>query len=842
MKSLKELVSDNCITLLRDSISAARGNEVFFLCSTVDGLVTSARPLARGNESAVPAIVNLARFGDVVIHNHPSGVLNPSNEDISAASSLADRGIGFYIVNNHVSDIYVVVEPFRKEAPSCLDEGEIDGILGPGGVISGRLPGYEVRDSQMEMAREVARALNSDRLLLVEAGTGVGKSMAYLIPSILWAVRNKERVVVSTNTINLQEQLSRKDIPFLQSAMGVDFKAVLVKGRGNYACIRKAREVEKEPSLFPEGEERKAIIEWLRKTRDGSLSDLGFTPKPEVWEDFASEADTCLRLRCEHFSECFFNKARREAASADILIANHHLLFSDLAIRAAKADYSEAAVLPPYSRVIIDEAHNMEDVATSYFGDMVSRGGVLKQLGRLRHRRERRKGLLPFIAAKVSRLEYPMDNIVTLINGELSMTLEDCSHSVSSTFDTLHYLFSSLRESREPELRVRIDEVVKGNPGWEEVSEEVRNCIKKMGFLVKGLRGLNSEMARGIRGNEMAEKELLPQMVEVKAMADRLEALSSSLENILFGEGNDSVRWVEVREGKGARPPRVTLYLSPLHVGATLNTSLYSNFRTVVMTSATLSIREGFGFIKGRIGLDSAPEGRVKESLLPSPFDFFEQALLCLVTDLPDPKEEKYADTLPRVIPDAINASDGSTLTLFTSYSLMNTVYERCRDTVQGMGYSIMRQGDAPRHGLLERFKRGETSVLFGTESFWEGVDVPGEALRQVIITRLPFSVPDDPVAQARQEEIERKGGNPFREYLLPSAVIRFRQGFGRLIRTKRDRGVVLVLDVRAARKSYGKTFLKSIPECRVVKGEVETVIKEIGAFLRGKGITIESV
>lgn len=838
VKTLTELISDNCVSLLRDAISAAKGNEVFFLCSTEDGIVTSAKPLARGNESTVPAIVQLARFGDVVIHNHPSGGLTPSNADISVASGLASSGIGFYIVNNKVTDIYVVVEPFRKEAMSLLEEGEVDKILGPGGIISKKLPGYEVRDAQLQMAMEVSRAFNTDKLLLVEAGTGVGKSMAYLVPSILWAVRNRERVVVSTNTINLQEQLSKKDIPFLHSAMGIDFKAVLVKGRGNYACLRKAREIEKEPSLFAEGwdKERKGILEWLKKTKDGSLSDLSFSPKSDVWEEFASEADTCLKLRCEFFSDCFFNKARREVASADVIVANHHLLFSDLAIRAAKADYSETAVLPPYSRVIIDEAHNMEDVATSYFGERVSRGGVLKQLGRIRHRKDRRKGLLPFIAAKVSRLEYPMENIVTTINGELSMNLEGCSQSVVSTFDTLYYFFSSIKETQEPELRIRIGENIKDNIRWDEVSGEVRNCINKMKSLIKGLKGINSDLAQGVKGNEMAEKDLLPQMVEMKAMADRLEGLSSSLESILFSVSDDAVRWVEVREGKEARPPRVTLYLSPLNVGITLNATLYNNFKTVVMTSATLSIREKFEFIKGRIGLDQAPDERVAESLLPSPFDFQKQAMLGLVTDLPDPTEKIYADALSRILPDAVNASNGSTLALFTSYSLMNRVYGRCKDVVQGMGYSIMKQGDAPRHDLLERFKSDKTSVLFGTESFWEGVDVPGEALRQVIITRLPFTVPDDPVAQARQEEIEKKGGNAFREYQLPSAVIKFRQGFGRLIRTKKDKGVVLVLDVRAAAKSYGKTFLKSIPECRVVKGEAEMVVKEIRTFTDSYG------
>lgn len=839
MKSLHELISDDCVTILRDAVSGAKGNEVFFLGSAENGIVSTVRPLARGNESQVPAITRMSRFGDVVIHNHPSGNLTPSNADLSVASSLAGNGIGFYIVNNPVNDIYVVVEPFRKEALSYIEKEEVEGILGPGGIISRSLPDYETRDPQLQMAQETAKAFNSNRLLLVEAGTGVGKSMAYLVPAVLWAVRNRERVVISTNTINLQEQLSKKDIPFLQSFMGVDFKAVLVKGRGNYLCLRKAKEIEREPRLFVEGwnDERNSILEWLRKSKDGSLSDLNFTPKSEVWEEFSSEADTCLRLRCEFFSDCFFNRARREAASADILVANHHLLFSDLAIRAAKADYSEAAVLPPYSRVIIDEAHNMEDVATSYFGDMVSRGGVFRQMGRLRHRKDRKKGLLPFIASKLSRLEYPMDNVITKINGDLSMTLDGCSQSVSSTFDTLYYFFSSLKETTEPEQRIRIDEDVRGSGRWDEVSEEVKNCANTIRTLVKGLKDLNRDLAQGVKGNEEAEKELLPQMIEVKAMFDRLDALSSSIENIVFGVSDDAVRWVEIREPGGARPARVTLYLSPLYVGGVLNDTLYKNFSTAVMTSATLTADGRFDFIKRRIGLDRISGERVMESLLPSPFNFLEQATLCLATDLPEPTEPGFSDALSRVIPDAIKASNGSVLVLFTSYSMMNNVFERCKNDIREMGYTFMKQGEAPRHEILERFKSDMTSVLFGTESFWEGVDVPGEALRQVIMTRLPFSVPDDPVAEARQEEIKRNGGNPFRGYSLPMAVIKFRQGFGRLIRSRSDRGIVLLLDVRASTKSYGKSFLKSLPECKVLKGKAEMVIKEMSMFLSEEAI-----
>jgi ATP-dependent DNA helicase DinG len=558
------------------------------------------------------------------------------------------KSIDRLISENPAEDIWDIISDEEGNEVSLIDKNEISAVLGPRGAVSERLPGYEARDSQIEMAWEVAEAFNKDRIVLVEAGTGVGKSMAYLVPSILWAVRNRERVVVSTNTINLQEQLTGKDIPFLRSVLHIDFNAVLVKGRGNYVCLRKARDMERETAALPEGweDERREIIEWLRNTEDGSKSDLGFEPRKEVWEEFQSDPDTCIGRSCEYFSQCFFYRARREASSADILVVNHRLLFSDLSIK-GKGENPGAAVLPSFSRLIIDEAHHLEDVATDHSSTSIRKEAVLKQLGRLIHRRDRDKGLLPFIASKLLRPGCRIDRVVAMID-HLTTSLEGCKHSVESTFDALYRFFSSQKGS-EPEARITIDDGVRREERWDDVAGEAMNLMEKMRTLARGLKDLKGELSS--EDDDGVDVELLPQILELGAVAERLESTSSSMENILFGESEDVVRWVEVGDGK------TCLCLSPINAGGTLYETIFRNMRTVVLTSATLSVKGGFRFMRGRMGLDLAPEGMVTERLLPSTFNFKEQALLCIADDMPDPRDPGFPDALSDVIPDAIEAS-----------------------------------------------------------------------------------------------------------------------------------------------------------------------------------------
>ncbi|HEX7243232.1 MAG TPA: DEAD/DEAH box helicase, partial [Longimicrobiaceae bacterium] len=385
--------------LLRREIARARGNEVCFVARVgEDGEVAEPRVVARGHASAVLALVRNPEPGGLLIHNHPSGRLEPSDADLLVAAQLWDQGLGFAIIDNDASELYVVVEPPAEERLEPIDPARIDAELGPGGPVAGRHPRYEDRPQQRELARMIAGVYNEGGVGIAEAGTGTGKSVAYLLPAIRWALQNRERTVVSTNTINLQEQLVEKDLPFLRRALGEPFRFALVKGRRNYVSIRRALLAkETAPTLLDAAKQAElaGITGWLKTTRDGSLSDLSFRPSAEVWDEVSSESDVCLRAKCPHFEECFYQRARRDASSADVVVVNHHLLFSDLAVRRVQGNWTAPAVLPQYRRLVLDEAHNLEESATSHLGATITRRGLYRTLARLENRK---KGLLPALS------------------------------------------------------------------------------------------------------------------------------------------------------------------------------------------------------------------------------------------------------------------------------------------------------------------------------------------------------------------------------------------------------------------------------------------------------------
>ncbi|HEY3347312.1 MAG TPA: helicase, partial [Nitrospirota bacterium] len=454
---------------MKKIIHEAGGNEVFFLgiCGD-DRRVARAVVMARGDESQVPALAQEAAVGDVVIHNHPTGLLTPSKPDLEVASQLGSRGVGFFIINNFADEVYAVVEPFAKEALKPVDYELVREALSEGGAVSRSLSGYEPRPGQVQMALELARAFNEDKIAALEAGTGVGKSMAYLVPTLFWVLKNRERVVISTNTINLQEQLIEKDIPMLGRSFADPFKAVLVKGRSNYLCLRKLDlALSEEDLLLEEGEKADlhGVAAWSLNTKEGSRSDLGFIPTDDLWEKVSSESDFCSRLRCSHFSHCFFFRARREAASADLLVVNHHILLADIALRAEMGGGADMAILPGYSRLIIDEGHNLEDGATSYFGSRASRLGMLKTLGRLHHRREGKdKGALPFLANRLrsrKRSNEKEQVWLGLITGQLVFEKDSVSARVNEAFDLLYKFIGNQSGEFGAELKLRLTDAVK---------------------------------------------------------------------------------------------------------------------------------------------------------------------------------------------------------------------------------------------------------------------------------------------------------------------------------------------------------------------------------------------
>ncbi len=839
MKSAKKLFAPAVIEAVRTEIEASGGNEVFFLGSTDDErVVTKAVPLAHGNEGAVPAITQLARPGDVVIHNHPSGPLDPSSADISIASGVGQAGVGFYIINNSVTRVYEVVAAFGREKLEPLDAEKLSKVLMPRGPIARKLKKYEHREQQVEMMRAVARAFNEDGIVAIEAGTGTGKTFAYLIPAISWAVTNKERVVVSTNTINLQEQLIKKDIPTLLSALGAECKAVLVKGRGNYVCLRKLAMLEREFDLLTTPEEcdvLRSIMEWAKQTRDGSRSDLNFVPKPEIWDKVNAESDTCPRARCARFADCFVNKARREAASADLLVVNHHLLFADLALRSATQSYSDMAILPGYRRVILDEAHNVEDSATSYFGARVTRIGLLRLLGRIHHRQPRRRegGLVTVLRAKLMRapgVSEKIDEILLDIQDEIIPLKSELEHRLAEAFDAIYELTSAQSRGAKGEIKMRVGPQLQEDDRWredclppvEKLLTELRNLISRINLVLKRLDGLKRDTG--------GELDFIDERIELRAICNRLDVAASNIEDALFGDDPDRIRWIEARGGK--RTSVVRLYSVPLDVGTVLAEQIYSHFPTIVLTSATLTVEGRFDFVAGRIGLDKVDADRTEFIALPSPFDFAEQAIIGIPTDVPVVKDPKYREALVQSIFRCLTISQGRAFLLFTAFRMLDSVYDELAPSLQKlMGVNALRQGDDNRTALLERFRRDTTSVLFATLSFWEGVDVEGESLECVVLVKLPFKVPDEPVTQARAEDIERRGGNSFTEYAVPLAAIKFKQGFGRLIRNRTDHGAVLILDKRVVEKSYGRTFLNSLPACRIVRGGSDEVFDEFQRF-----------
>lgn len=823
----------------REAIRDAGGNEVFLL-GTVDraGAIDSVRVLARGHRSAVPALLKIPRPGEVVIHNHPSGVLTPSDADLEIAATLGNDAVGAFIVDNAVSAVYVVVEPHRFEPAAPLEGTPAAEQLGPGGEVAEVLEGYEYRPQQLEMLRAVVDAFNSGTTLTVEAGTGTGKSLAYLIPAVAWAERNRQRVVVSTHTINLQEQLIGKDLPLLTERLGRDCKVALVKGRGNYVCQRKAGQVLAQGAQLIEDDlarELHELLVWVQRTKDGSLSDLAVRPRPEVWEQVVSENDNCLRARCPHYSTCFFYTARRNAAAADIVVVNHHLLMADLALRAELGSYTQNAVLPPADRIIIDEAHHLEDVSTAYFGRRASYPAIERLFGRLQSLNVSHKGVLPALQMQLETIDSPEDRV--LVDGACRVIGERLMPRRAAVLAAAKETFLHLLDGYEQlvghevepgrEYKLRIVPKVRAEPYWSLVDNGLRRLATQLTDYAMDFEALRERLES--LGPE-SEKRVLSLATEVMALRGRIAAIGSALE-AFTQEDESQCMWIEARH-RGRFGKVISLHSAPVRVAERLREALFERFPTVVLTSATLTVDRRFDYLHERVGLSglSAPE-RVGTLLVDSPFDFESQALLAIPRDFPEPTHRNYEAATHAAMRRILEMTGGGTFVLFTSYGALNRAFAVLEAGLTRAGLTVLRQGEANRQLLLERFVASPRAVLFATDSFWEGVDVRGDALRCVVITKLPFRVPTEPIEEARVEEIERRGGNPFREHAVPQAVIKLKQGFGRLIRSKTDRGAVVLLDSRVINKFYGRTFLDSLPPARRVVSDTEGVYRALGAF-----------
>ncbi len=797
---------------MRQEIGAAGGAEVLFVGRVdPDGGVKAVTAAARGDESSVPALMPHMEKGDVILHNHPGGSMRPSRADIRVASELGARGIGFFIVDNEVEELYVVAEPvlLRKDRPLDLDA--LAALLEPGGALEGRMDTYEARDSQIGMLRLVAGTFNQGGICAAEAGTGVGKSLAYLIPALGWAGDNEGRVVVSTATINLQEQLMDKDIPLVRGLLGRDVPAVLVKGRGNYICLSRLREALDEKSLFQEDDEAlDAVARWAGETATGSRSDLPFQPPAGLWSRVCSEADSCTGLRCPHREKCFFLKARREAAAARVLVVNHHLLFSDLALRVKGMGFETTAVLPPFRRVVFDEAHNIENSATSFFSETLSRPAVHRYMGRLVRTRGRKSaGLFPKIAA-VAAGQADLNGVLLLTTGirEAADALESSALGLLQGDGHFRLTGETLPRGEETFL-----------PRLWDLQRGLFDLIQRLGDII---------------GSLAEEDRELPEVYETRMLIRRLEGLAGVCEQFRnAGDRPDRVFWIEkARSGSG--DVFLNFVSTPLEIAGVMREAVFEPLDSVVLTSATLTVGRSFRFWKTRVGLEGLDE--VREEIFDSPFNYRENVLIGVPDDAPPPEDPGYGGFLSRFITDALLLAEGGALVLFTSYEMLRRTCEAVRPAMDGAGISLLRQGDDERSRLLRRFNDEISSVLFATDSFWEGVDSPGSALKLVILCRLPFRVPTDPVLTARMELVRLRGGNPFMDLSLPEAVMKFKQGFGRLMRRSSDRGAVLVADGRLLTKNYGGIFLASLPETRRSIKSSASLLVDLENFLASAG------
>lgn len=867
-------------------IASIGGGEVFFI-GRLDGAmrVIEVEAYAFGNESTVPAVMQYARPGDVILHNHPSGHLEPSGADINLSSMAGERGVGSYIIDNACERVRIVVKAMAPARQKPLEAGALEQALGPEGRLAKHIGHYEYRPSQMEMLRAVTDALNHDGLAVIEAPTGTGKSMAYLLPAVGWSIRNNERVVVSTETINLQEQLIEKDLPLLKQALGLDvepspepgaspdrtpeFSAVLVKGRNNYLCRRKADYLDKHRDFAASDEKQEqieSILSWIKTTNDGSLSDLGFRPDGDVWERVMSEADNCLRTQCPFYQSCFYYNARRRAARANVIVVNHHLLMADLALRAETENYTESAVLPPFQRIVLDEAHHLEDVATQYFGSRVSRMGLMMQLRRLAHPKTN-DGLLHYLANEIlkgpytfspeeqkrwgSKLSYDLVMAVRELEIHLDETAERTGSALARMGEGQPNRAAAFNDSAgngiaAREIRKRITPEMSETTLWErEIRNPLLGLLKSGRELLRHLGELHQDLMGAIR--EETPEALTPVM-ELRAANRKLERQLMQLARFL-DEPGERCRWIEFREGRGNRPPAVAYCAAPLQISDDLRENILRKYKTVVMTSATLAVGGKFDYFLKRIGAQdrsalgvtgqhaTAPEARgarerrLETLLLDSPFDFERQVYVGVPMDLPSPNEPGFENALAKFLERSLTITEGRAFVLFTAYGMLGRLFDRVAPELSRVGIACLRQGTQGRTQLAEAFRQDVGSVLFATSSFWEGVDVPGEALSCVVLTRLPFGVPDEPLMEARVEAMKRRGEDWFRDLIVPRAVIRFRQGFGRLIRRRDDRGAVLICDNRVAKMGYGQTFLKSLPTGRVHVAEAEAVCAALGAF-----------
>lgn len=708
------------------------------------------------------------------------------------------------------------LHPSPKLVP--LDLQQLRAALRPGGSVASALANFEERDEQLRMMDAVAESLNRSEHLLVEAGTGTGKSLAYLLPAIHFAVCNGRPVVISTNTINLQDQLYHKDIPALKDSLPMDFRAALLKGRANYLCLRRWLVLSRSPNLSPaEILLLIRILIWLATTETGDKEELSLsTTDSSLWSRVSAQAESCAVGQCPQFrrGDCFVVRARRKAESSHIIVVNHALLLSDLA--------ASGGVLPEYSHLIVDEAHHLEEEATDQLGFTLSWGDLFSFLATL-HQLSADQKPAGFLPELLSALRVALIPAQTMRG--IQATVAAAESHVAAALEEGHSFFEALRcflldfATDRPAVgtRLRITPAVRSQPGWSEV-EVMWTRLSAQIRLLEGQLSLLERQVEELGEDQILEREGV--LAEIGGFLSYMESLRTRAEEIICSPSANGIYWIS---GAGALEELAIRY-APLHVGEALNEKLFSRKECVILTSATLTAEGSFDYIRERLGLENA-----RELMLESPFDYRRTTLLYVVQDIPEPTRPSYQRSVESTITDLVLALEGRTLVLFTSHGQLRLTSSAIRGRLEEQGILVLAHGvDGSRRRLLQTFKTSKKAVLMGTSSFWEGIDVVGDALSCLVMVKLPFSVPTDPIFAARSEAFEE----PFRQYAVPQTILRFKQGFGRLIRSRTDRGVVVILDSRVGNKFYGPAFIHSLPRCTLRMGPAAHVAESAKDWL----------
>ncbi|TVQ87482.1 MAG: helicase [Deltaproteobacteria bacterium] len=787
---------------LRRAIQDAGGVEVFAIGDVDGGEVVGLTITCRGTEDRVPALLERPRTGQVVIHNHPSGDLRPSEADLHLASRYGEDGIGVVIVDSTVTKSNWVVEPHNKELKR-VDPARVERFFTQD--LPRALPGHEPRPTQIDLALAVLACLHDDLPVAAEAGTGTGKSLAYLVPAALWALKNDEKVVISTFTRSLQAQLFTEDLPILARA-GLDVRSAVLQGRSNYLCKRRLGLALGDE---PDDPHLGALAAWEGSSTPASRSELPFELAYETWERVESDADLTLHVRCSFYERCHYYQARREAAAAQLVVVNHALLMADRHLKSLRAP----GVLPRYRRLILDEAHHLEQAATEASTAKVTARGIQRATAPLLSKRKR-PGALARLHKRHTGSAGPLSDEA---QRELARLAPDAAAALQHLRALSVEALTDLARRLGPQP-LRLTPEVEGSERWlHELEPPVIAVLDALQASVDKL----SKVQEIFADITLGEADLPPLQELIRARRRLGTALQSV--SALLDEDPEQCRWIEAPRSK--RIATASLHVSPIDVAPVVRRLIWDALPGTACTSATLTVAGSFTFWQGRVGLR---EPQTHD--FPSPFDYAAQAVLGIPHDLPPPDHPAFLSRTSDVLADAVRLSGGGTFVLCTSYEAVERYAQALRATL-GPRCVVLAQGPTGRDALLRRFREDPRAVLVGTDAFWEGVSVRGWGLRQVIVPRLPFRVPSDPLHAARVEAERRAGRDPFRSIVLPQAILRMRQGFGRLIRSRADRGVVLLLDRRLHDRSYGRVVLRSLPPAKPLRGPWSEVRDALEAY-----------